>query len=81
MANVRTERAGAEGNITIVTIDRPDVRNCVDGPTAEVEYRFVAAETDVVAEYDGEWIKDDGSGNDRTFPSGDGIYHYFRINE
>ena len=24
-----------EGPVAIVTIDRPDVRNCVDGPTAE----------------------------------------------
>jgi enoyl-CoA hydratase len=31
MSNVRYERRGP---ISIVTIDRPEVRNCVDGPTA-----------------------------------------------
>ena len=32
MSNVRTEHRGA---VTVVTIDRPEVRNAVDGPTAQ----------------------------------------------
>ena len=31
MSNVRYEKRGA---VSVVTIDRPEVRNCVDGPTA-----------------------------------------------
>ena len=30
-----TVRVDADGDVTIVTIDRPEVRNAVDGPTAE----------------------------------------------
>lgn len=38
MGNVLYEKAGAAGNVAVVTIDRPAVRNCVDGPTAEELY-------------------------------------------
>ena len=34
MPTVRTDIAGADGAVLVVTIDRPAVRNAVDGPTA-----------------------------------------------
>src|SRR5262245_59301619 len=34
MENVQTVRVEQEGAVTVVTIDRPEVRNAVDGPTA-----------------------------------------------
>ena len=44
MSNVRTERRGP---VSIVTIDRPEVRNCVDGPTAaELAAAFRSFEED-----------------------------------
>ncbi len=44
MSNVRSER---RDQILIVTIDRPDVRNAVDGPTAgELEAAFADFDTD-----------------------------------
>jgi enoyl-CoA hydratase len=50
MSTVRYERQGAAA---IVTIDRPEVRNCVDGPTAdglaEAFRRFEADESAAVA--------------------------------
>lgn len=58
----------------------PQAATVVDAPTAEVEYRFVVGETDIEGDYEGEWQSDDGLGNVRTFPSGQGIYHNFRIN-
>lgn len=36
---VRVERVGEDGRVAVVTIDRPHVRNAVDGPTAEVLHR------------------------------------------
>jgi enoyl-CoA hydratase len=35
MSAVRYERQGEQGEVAVVTIDRPKVRNCVDRPTAE----------------------------------------------
>ena len=35
MGAVRYDRQGQRGEVAVVTIDRPEVRNCVDGPTAE----------------------------------------------
>jgi len=34
-ARMSTVRVDADGDVTIVTIDRPEVRNAVDGPTAD----------------------------------------------
>jgi len=34
MGAVRYERQGERGEVAVVRIDRPEVRNCVDGPTA-----------------------------------------------
>jgi enoyl-CoA hydratase len=47
MSNVRVEH---DGPVTIVTIDRPEARNAVDGPTAaELAAAFRAFETDEAA--------------------------------
>ena len=35
MSAVRYERQGEQGEVAVVTIDRPKVRNCVDRPTAQ----------------------------------------------
>ncbi len=42
-----TVRTGVDGTVGIVTIDRPEVRNAVDGPTAEaLDEAFLALEAD-----------------------------------
>ncbi len=49
MSGVRYERQGQQGEVAVVTIDRPKVRNCVDGPTAEAlaeAFRRFEAEDD-----------------------------------
>jgi enoyl-CoA hydratase len=44
---VRVERAGADGRVVIVTIDRPHTRNAVDGPTATALFEaFVEFDAD-----------------------------------
>jgi enoyl-CoA hydratase len=50
MGGVGYERAGEGGEVAIVTIDRPEVRNCVDRPTAEAlvaAFRRFESESDV----------------------------------
>lgn len=50
---VHVERLGADGRVTVVTIDRPHARNAIDGPTAtalhEVFTAFDADESAAVA--------------------------------